>query len=117
LSQADRKAGHVYVTILPTMFVVAHVDYVRTVRLRPLGPEQTELGVEFLVSKQTLENPRFDLAAIVDFTSEVMLEDAAVSELNQRGLRALAHERGVLMPEEYALYNFHRWVAAELGRS
>ena len=116
LPEADRKAGHVYVTILPTMFVVAHVDYVRTVQLRPLGPERTELAVEFLVAPETLTNPDFDLAAIVDFTGEVMLEDAMVAELNQQGLHALAHQRGVLMPEEYALRNFHQWVAAELAR-
>ena len=115
LSEADRKAGHVYVTILPTMFVVAHVDYVRTVQLRPLGPERTELCVEFLVLPETLADPRFDLKAIVDFTSGVMLEDAQVSELNQQGLHALAHERGVLMPEEYALRNFHLWIAAQLA--
>ena len=115
LPEADRKAGHVYVTILPTMFVVAHVDYVRTVQLRPLGPERTELSVEFLVSPETLSDPNFDLKAIVEFTSEVMLEDAAVSELNQQGLHSLAHERGVLMPEEYALKAFHQWVAAALA--
>ena len=45
-----------------------------------------------------------------------MLEDAAVSELNQQGLHSLAHERGVLMPEEYALKAFHQWVAAALAR-
>ncbi len=115
LSEADRKAGHVYVTILPTMFIVAHVDYVRTVQLRPLGPETTELRVEFLVAPDTLADPRFDLKAIVEFTGTVMLEDAQVSELNQQGLRALAHERGVLMPEEYALRNFHQWIGAQLG--
>lgn len=117
LDEADRKAGHVYVTILPTMFVVAHVDYVRAVRLRPLGPEQTELSVEFLVLPQTLADPGFDLASLVDFTMQVMLEDAAVAELNQQGLHALPHERGVLMPEEWALRNFQRWVAAELERT
>ncbi len=117
LTPEDRKLGHVYVTALPTMFVAAHVDYVRVVRLRPLGPEQTELCVEFFVAPETLKNPQFDLSAIVEFTSVVMLEDAAVAELNQRGLRALPHERGVLMPEEWALLNFHRWVATELARA
>jgi glycine betaine catabolism A len=116
LPDAERAAGHVYITILPTMFIAAHVDYVRTVRLRPLGPEETELQVEFLTTPEILGDPRFDLPGIIEFTSEVMLEDAAVAELNQQGLRSIAHIGGVLMPEEYAVYTFQRWVAEELAR-
>ena len=43
LSDADRQAGHIYMTGLPSVFLVGHVDYVRVVRLLPLGPELTEL--------------------------------------------------------------------------
>ena len=50
LSEADREAGHIYMTALPSVFLVGHVDYVRVVRLLPLGPEQTELRVEYLFS-------------------------------------------------------------------
>jgi glycine betaine catabolism A len=116
LTPADRTAGHVYITILPTMFIAAHVDYVRTVRLRPLGPEETELQVEFLSTPEILGDPRFDLPGIIEFTSGVMLEDAAVAELNQQGLRSIAHAEGVLMPEEYAVYTFQRWVTDQLSR-
>ena len=45
-----------------------------------------------------------------------MSEDAGICELNQRGLHALAHEGGVLMPEEYAIRQFHDWVRSELTR-
>jgi phenylpropionate dioxygenase-like ring-hydroxylating dioxygenase large terminal subunit len=45
-----------------------------------------------------------------------MSEDCEVCELNQRGLRALPHAHGVLMPEEYALQQLHEWVKAELQR-
>jgi glycine betaine catabolism A len=56
LSDADRKAGHVYMTGLPSMFIVGHVDYVRVVRLLPLGAERTELRVEYLFVPRTLES-------------------------------------------------------------
>jgi Rieske 2Fe-2S family protein len=116
LSQADRNAGHIYMTALPSVFLVGHVDYVRVVRLLPLGPERTELRVEYLFSPQTLEDPRFDMRNIVDFTNLVMTEDAQVCELNQRGLRARPHARGVVMPEEYVIRQFHEWLHAELAR-
>jgi Rieske 2Fe-2S family protein len=45
-----------------------------------------------------------------------MTEDAEVCELNQRGLRAGPHIRGVVMPEEYVIRQFHDWLRAELAR-
>jgi len=116
LPAADRKAGHVYMTGLPSVFLVGHVDYVRVVRLLPLGPERTELRVEYLFSPQTLEDPRFDMRNIVDFTNLVMTEDAQVCEINQQGLRARPHAHGVVMPEEYVIRQFHDWLHAELAR-
>ena len=117
LSDADRKAGYVYMTGLPSVFLVGHVDYVRVVRLLPLGPELTELRVEYLFSPQTLADPQFDLRNVVDFTNRVMTEDAQVCELNQLGLRARPHVRGVVMPEEYVVRQFHEWLRAELART
>jgi Rieske 2Fe-2S family protein len=58
LSEEDRKLGAIYMTGLPSMFIVGHVDYVRVVRLLPLGPEQTELRVEYLFSAETWRTPR-----------------------------------------------------------
>jgi len=90
---------------------------VRAVRLRPLGPERTELRVEYLFSEQSLARPDLGLDRIVDFTNLVMSEDAQICELNQRGLRAAPHVRGVLMPEEYVIRQFHQWVSSELARA
>jgi Rieske 2Fe-2S family protein len=115
LSAEDVQLGHVYMTGLPSVFIVGHIDYVRVVRLLPLGAERTELRVEYLFSQETLDAAGFDMANCVDFANRVMTEDAEVCELNQRGLRAAPHRRGVLMPEEYLIRRFHEWVDAELA--
>lgn len=117
VSAADRKAGHLYMTCLPSSFIVAHVDYIRLVRLRPLAPELTELAVEFLFLPETLQDPQRDISKAVEFTDIVMSEDAHVCELNQRGLRALPHEQGVLMPEEYMVRAFQDWVRDQLKQA
>jgi phenylpropionate dioxygenase-like ring-hydroxylating dioxygenase large terminal subunit len=117
VSPEDRKAGHLYMTSVPSMFIVAHVDYVRVVRLLPLGPERTEMSIEFLFLPETLADPKRDLMNAVEFTDIVMSEDAEICELNQRGLRALPHAGGVLMPEEYAIRQFQNWVRSELTRT
>jgi Rieske 2Fe-2S family protein len=62
---------------------------------------------------EALAAPDTDLENIVGFGVRVLEEDAAVCEINQKGLRARPHEAGVLMPEEYDLHRFHDWVRAE----
>ena len=116
LSAEDRKAGHVYIDALPSTFIVGHLDYVRVVRLLPLGPERTDMSIEYLFMPQTLADPSCDIMKAVEFTNIVMSEDAEICEVNQRGLHALPHDHGVLMPEEYAIRQFQDWVRAELKR-
>jgi glycine betaine catabolism A len=116
VSAADRQAGHLYLTSVPSVFIVTHVDYVRVVRLLPLGPELTEMSIEFLFLPETLTDPARDISGAVEFTNIVMSEDAEICELNQRGLHALPHQQGVLMPEEYAIRQFQDWVRSELMR-
>lgn len=108
LTPAERAAGQTYATSLPSMFIVGHVDYMRTVRLTPLGPEQTELTAEWLFAPGALAE--VDIDNIVAFGTQVLEEDAAICEVNQKGLRSMRHEAGVLMPEEYELHRFHGWV-------
>ena len=117
LTAAERQAGHVYLTCLPSMFLAAHIDYVRVVRLLPLGPERTEMSIEFLFLPETLADPSRDIRRAIDFTDIVMSEDAAICEVNQRGLHALPHAAGVLMPEEYVVRQFQDWVRSQLSRT
>lgn len=114
LTQAERDAGHTFVTFWPTAYVVAHVDYVRAVRLEPLGPERTRLVAEWYFAPETLARPGFDAAAVAAFPRIVMAQDAEAAEMNQRGLRSPAHAKGRLMPEEYEIHRFHQWLLARL---
>jgi glycine betaine catabolism A len=114
LTNAERLAGHNFVTLLPSLFVVAHVDYVRAVSLRPLGPEQTELTAEWLFLPETIAAPEFDRANVVDFARTVLAEDGAACEMNQRGLRSARFGRGTLMPQEYAVFQFQQWIRQQM---
>lgn len=115
LTEAQRTAAYTFVTLMPTMYVVAHVDYVRAVTIRPVSPEETELTAEWLFSPETLASPAFDLGNVVDFATTVIREDGAASEMNQRGLRNARFERGTLMPQEFDVFNFQQWVRRKLG--
>ncbi|MBI2718099.1 MAG: aromatic ring-hydroxylating dioxygenase subunit alpha [Rhizobiales bacterium] len=114
LSEEEKARGQTFVTLYPTTYLVAHVDYVRVVSLRPLGPERTELRAEWLFAKATLEAPGFDLQAATALVERVVAEDGAASEMNQRGLKSSAFTAGRLMPQEYDVFNFQQWVRRQL---
>ena len=115
LTQEEIERGQSYFVSLPSVFIAAHVDYMRSVRILPLGPEQTEIEVEWLFPPATLERADFDLADITEFAILVMQQDARASELNQQGLHSLRFDRGVLMPEEHYVKGFQDWVREQIG--
>jgi Rieske 2Fe-2S family protein len=110
LTATERVKGANFVTVYPTMYLVAHVDYVRAVRLEPMGPEKTRLTAEWYFPQETLDQPGFDAAGVAAFARVVMAQDMDVTELNQRGFHSPAFSRGRLMPEEYSVHAFHKWV-------
>jgi Rieske 2Fe-2S family protein len=116
LTDADLALGHSFVTMWPSVYVVAHVDYVRSVRVQPLGPERTRLVAEWHFSTETLNQPDFDPAEVAAFAITVMNQDGAASEMNQRGLRSPSFAKARLMPEEYEIHQFHQWLTAAMER-
>lgn len=117
LTEAERRAGYSFVTLWPSAYVVAHVDYVRSVRLLPLAPGRTRLVAEWHFAPETLAQPGFDAAAVAAFARTVMEQDGAASEMNQRGMASPAFTAARLMPEEYEIHRFHHWVRDEMGAS
>ena len=115
LDSHEQAQGQTFATLLPTMFVVGHRDYVRSVRVRPLSVEQTELVVEWLFQPETLARADFDLKRYVALGRLVVEQDARVCEINQRGLHCLRHDHGVLVAQEYGVYEFQQWVRRSLA--
>ena len=116
LGPAQLEAGMTFADFLPGMFVIAHRDYVRSVRVWPLAPERTRLTVDWLLPEDTLALQP-DLERLVSFARQVVAEDARACEINQAGLRSRAHRHGVLMPIEDGVAEFDDWVRAQLPRT
>jgi Rieske 2Fe-2S family protein len=115
LSQEQRRAGQTFGVMLPGFFVVAHVDYARAVRVLPRGPEQTQLQIEWLFDPAVLAGADFDLEHATALGRLVVEQDARICERNQRGLRSRRHAHGVLVPQEYGVFDFHEWLRRGLG--
>ena len=115
LTPEQRQDGYTFVTLYPTAYVVAHVDYVRSVRLQPLGPEQTLLTAEWYFPPETLAQPGFAAAEVAAFAKIVLQQDGDAVEMNQRGISSPAYAKGRLMPQEFDIARFHQWVLCEMG--
>jgi Rieske 2Fe-2S family protein len=114
LTDAERQAGYSFVTLWPSAYIVAHVDYVRSVRIVPMGPEATRLIAEWHFPRATLAQPGFDAEKVAAFAKIVINQDGAASEMNHRGMRSPVFKAARLMPEEYEIHRFHQWVLAEM---
>ena len=114
LTDEEKRIGHSFVTLWPSAYVVAHPDYVRAVRIVPMGPERTRLVAEWYFTPETLAQPGFDAAKVAAFARIVMGQDGAASEMNHRGIRSPAFTAARLMPEEYEIHRFNSWIRAEM---
>jgi Rieske 2Fe-2S family protein len=116
-SEDEVAAGVVFASFTASMFVVAHPDYVRSVRIVPKGAESIDLVAEWLLPADGCDIAPGQLESILGLARTVMQQDAQICELNQRGLRSLRHTEGVLVGQEASLYEFHEWLRGRLGES
>jgi Rieske 2Fe-2S family protein len=72
------------------------------------------LSIEWLLPPSVLEDAEFDIEHTTSLAKRVVEQDARACELNQRSLRSLGHERGVLVGQEYWVQQFHRWLRERL---
>ncbi len=114
-SAADRALGVVFASFTASLFIVAHPDYVRSVRIMPKGPEHVELAVDWLLPPGVAERHPDELERMVELGRLVVAQDGRVCEVNQQGLRSRRHREGVLMPQEHALHEFHQWLRSRLS--
>ncbi len=112
---ADRALGVVFASFTASFFIVAHPDYVRSVRIMPKGPERVELTVDWLLPLGVAELHPDELERMVELGRLVVAQDGRACELNQQGLRSRRHREGVLMPQEHALHEFHQWLRSRLS--
>ncbi|HIG60687.1 MAG TPA: aromatic ring-hydroxylating dioxygenase subunit alpha [Gammaproteobacteria bacterium] len=108
LSRAECDAGHTFMELYPSQYIVAHSDYIRQVSIIPLAADRTRISAEWLFSPEAMAKADFDPTPAIAFSKQVLAEDAMVNELNQQGITALPHQQGYLTPQEGDLALFHQ---------
>ncbi len=115
VTDEDLVTGQRYVTVVPSVFIAHHADYVRSVKITPLTSTTMELSVDWLFHPDMMARPDFDMERITAFGKIVLDQDGAASELNQAGMVASGFKQGVLMQEEYEVFLFQDWVRDQMG--
>jgi Rieske 2Fe-2S family protein len=115
LSEAERDTIVTFASFTAGMYIAAHRDYVRTVRLVPRGPETVDLVIDWLLPSAYADIDKEKVQPIIDFPAQVIAEDSEMCELNQKGLHSLRHDHGTLVEQEYEIHDFHNWLRDRLG--
>jgi Rieske 2Fe-2S family protein len=113
-NDTERARGMTFASFTASMFVVAHPDYVRSVRVYPRGPEAIELVIDWLLPPGVEDTHGDQVERMLQLGQLVIEQDGRACELNQRGIKSRRHDHGVLVPQEYALWEFHEWLRARL---
>lgn len=113
----ERDGGLVFMSVTASFYIVAHPDYVRNVRIVPKGPESTDLIVEWLLPAIAGDTDSDTIEQIKALPMLVIEQDGVACELNQQGLRTRPFDRGILVPQEYELWQFHEWLRGRLGKT
>jgi phenylpropionate dioxygenase-like ring-hydroxylating dioxygenase large terminal subunit len=116
LSLQQQEDWHLFVGFPCFMLLLAR-DRAIWYRLQPLSPDHCRLTTTMLVSRESLAMPNYDsvLAAETKMLRDFHVEDMAVNEAVQRGLRSSHAVRGRLSHLEEPVWQFHRQLAAWLG--
>lgn len=113
--ETQRSLGMVFASFTASLYVVAHPDYVRSVRVMPRGPETVQLTVDWLLPPGVAAKHPASIEHMLELGRLVIAQDGRVCELNQQGLRSRRHRHGVLVPQEHALWQFHQWLRSRLA--
>ncbi|MGI9200690.1 MAG: aromatic ring-hydroxylating oxygenase subunit alpha [Woeseiaceae bacterium] len=113
-TEQERDQGLVFMSIMASFYIVAHPDYVRSVRIVPKGPATTDLVIDWLLPASAGDIDTDTIERIKALPMLVIEQDGAACELNQQGLRNRSFERGMLVPQEYELWQFHEWLRGRL---
>jgi Rieske 2Fe-2S family protein len=115
LDEDKKAAGMWFASFAGSMFVVGHPQYVRSVRLSPMGPERIRLVVQWLLLPGIAEQYPDELDHIHGLSRLIVEQDGRACELNQRGLHSRRHREGVLVPQENWVADFHDWLREKLS--
>lgn len=99
----------------PAFIVVANPDHAVVFGFTPISVDHTVLKCDWLVHRDAVEGIDYEMKSVVVVWHETNLQDIALCESAQRGMRSSAFEPGPLSADrEPGIFDFHRRYAGWL---
>ncbi|HXV36776.1 MAG TPA: SRPBCC family protein, partial [Myxococcota bacterium] len=114
LTDVDRRSYYGY-SIFPNVLANLVSTGIMTYTLYPRGADRTTIVSEYLYRPEVIAAEGFDCSDMVKFLDQVSVEDWAVCEKVQQGIRSRGYERGVYPREDSILRGFAERYLAERG--
>lgn len=98
----------------PTFALVSCPDYAVVLSERPVSVDRTEIRMSWLVRADAVDGTDYDLDTLVKVWNETNLQDWALCERAQLGVRSHTYVPGPLSVDESSVADFYRAYAALL---
>jgi Rieske 2Fe-2S family protein len=105
-----------YALVYPNLMLGVHPDYLTAHTVWPESAAACRVRCEILVAPETLAQPQFDPAEVVDFWELTNRQDWALCEGVQRGAGSRGYRPGPYQASERCVHAFDGWYARWLLR-
>jgi choline monooxygenase len=103
-----------YFWLFPNLMINAYPDNFSTNLIVPMGPDRTLTLFEWFFADPDADRERIEQT--VAFSDEIQVEDIAICEAVQRGLRSSTYDSGRYSPQrENGVHHFHELYAKAMG--
>jgi choline monooxygenase len=113
----EREEGEAqFIWLFPNLMLNIYPDNYSTNLIVPLGPERTLTIFEWYFRDPELSEVQEKLARTIEFSDEIQIEDIAICEAVQRGLRSRLYNNGrYSVKRENGVHHFHGLIMEFFG--
>src|SRR5262249_31737713 len=105
-----------YFWIYPNLMLNVYPDNFSTNLILPLGHERTLTVFEWFFKDPESREVKEEIRRTVEFSDEIQLQDIAICEAVQKGLRSRTYDRGRFsVRRENGVHHFHSLLSRSLG--
>lgn len=116
LNENDANNEALYFWVFPNLMLNVYPDNYSTNLIVPLGPERTLTIFEWYFHNPEAPEVQEKVKQTIEFSDEVQIEDIAICEAVQRGLRSQTYQQGRFsVKRENGVHHFHRLLAEFLA--
>ena len=113
----DGDVGSLRWALEPHSFAHALGDYVITFSAMPTAPEETVVTAKWLVAEEAVEGVDYTIESLTELWDRTNLQDRALAENNQRGVRSAGFVPGPYSPEaESLVLRFVDWYCRKVDQ-